>query len=80
MPTNQSISPDGRDADPAPDDPGLGPATADAADRRHRAARAATILALLLLAVVIVKDAWVSEDAYITFRTIDNWQSGHGLR
>ncbi len=40
----------------------------------------AVALALLLFAALVVKDAWVSEDAYITFRTIDNWRAGYGLR
>ncbi len=33
----------------------------------------------LLFALVVLKDAWVSEDAYITFRTVDNFVHGHGL-
>jgi arabinofuranosyltransferase len=36
--------------------------------------------ALLAFAVVLVRTAWVNEDAYITFRTIDNWLNGYGLR
>ena len=34
---------------------------------------------LLALGLVIYK-AWVSDDAYITFRTIDNFVNGYGLR
>lgn len=37
-------------------------------------------LLLALLAALLVKCAWVCDDAYITFRVIDNWIGGHGLR
>ena len=30
--------------------------------------------------VVLVRSAWVSEDAYITLRTVDNFVNGYGLR
>jgi arabinofuranosyltransferase len=42
-----------------------------------------TPLALVLLAVFLaafLRTAWISDDAYITFRTIDNFLGGHGLR
>jgi arabinofuranosyltransferase len=35
---------------------------------------------LLAAAVVVVRSAWVCDDAYITFRTIDNFYEGYGLR
>jgi arabinofuranosyltransferase len=38
------------------------------------------VAGLAVLAVVIVRNAWVAEDAYITFRTIDNFMHGYGLR
>lgn len=39
------------------------------------------IVALLTgLAVLILRCAWVSDDAFITLRTLDNWVSGYGLR
>ncbi len=38
---------------------------------------AACGLALLL---VVLDSVWVSEDALITYRSIDNWVHGHGLR
>ncbi len=38
-----------------------------------------TIFVLFYLFVVI-KDSWLSDDAYITFRTIDNFINGYGLR
>lgn len=37
-------------------------------------------VALLAFALVLVRTAWVNDDAYITFRTIDNWLHGYGLR
>src|SRR6185436_7945007 len=35
---------------------------------------------LSLFAVVLLRTAWVSDDAYMTFRTIDNLVGGFGLR
>ena len=37
-------------------------------------------LALVLLVVVTMRTAWVSDDAYITFRVLDNAANGYGLR
>ncbi|MBS14422.1 MAG: hypothetical protein CME19_22890 [Gemmatimonadetes bacterium] len=34
----------------------------------------------LLFATVCIRSAWMSDDAYITLRTIDNFVNGHGLR
>lgn len=36
-------------------------------------------LLLLLYGVVLVRTSWLSDDAFITFRTIDNWSHGYGL-
>jgi len=36
-------------------------------------------IAFALLAVVILKSAWLSEDSYISFRAIDHFVGGHGL-
>jgi arabinofuranosyltransferase len=36
--------------------------------------------AAALLLTLIVRTAWVCDDAYITIRTIDNWRMGYGLR
>ncbi len=36
------------------------------------------IMSILLL--IILKNAWISDDAYITFRVIDNFYNGYGLR
>lgn len=49
-------------------------------DGQKRLARAALVAALALLAVVLVRTAWLCDDAYITFRTVENWADGHGLR
>jgi len=38
-----------------------------------------TLLASIFV-VVLVRTAWVCDDAYITFRTVDNFVHGHGLR
>ncbi len=37
-------------------------------------------LPLALFAFLLVRTAWCSDDAYITYRTIDNFLHGHGLR
>jgi arabinofuranosyltransferase len=42
--------------------------------------RAFVIAWLALFAVVLVRTAWIGDDAYITFRTIDNFIHGYGLR
>jgi arabinofuranosyltransferase len=45
--------------------------------------RQATLLMLLLLAfpvVLFLRTAWIAEDAFISFRTIDNLFHGYGLR
>jgi arabinofuranosyltransferase len=41
--------------------------------------RAAAVILSAALAAVIVRLAWVSDDAYITLRTVENWIAGHGL-
>lgn len=33
-----------------------------------------------IIAIVILKTAWVSDDAFITFRVVDNFWNGYGLR
>lgn len=37
-------------------------------------------LMLALFATLLVRSAWVCDDAYITFRVVDNLWHGHGLR
>jgi arabinofuranosyltransferase len=51
--------------------------TASFPDGKKRAVVLATALVLL---IVLVRTAWVSDDAYITFRTVDNFLHGFGLR
>ncbi|HUU27956.1 MAG TPA: glycosyltransferase family 39 protein [archaeon] len=36
-------------------------------------------LFIILFAVVLWRNAWLSDDAYITFRTVDNFFNGYGL-
>ena len=50
-----------------------------AARSRRSATRPRPSLALLFAAVVL-RTAWVSDDAFITFRTVDNALHGDGLR
>jgi len=38
------------------------------------------IVLVLVYVLVLIRTAWVSDDAYITFRTIDNFVNGYGLR
>lgn len=35
---------------------------------------------VVLFVIVLVRTAWVTDDAFITFRTVDNFLSGYGLR
>jgi len=44
--------------------------------RKH----AVIIAVSVLLVVQLVRTAWVSDEAYLTFRTVDNWMHGYGLR
>jgi arabinofuranosyltransferase len=44
------------------------------------AERVAVFAGLGLLAMVLVRTAWVCDDAYITFRTVDNLIHGYGAR
>ena len=37
------------------------------------------VFALSIFIFIVFRTAWVSDDAYITFRTIDNWIHGYGL-
>lgn len=47
---------------------------------RDLAWRCLPVALLLLLLVVLVRTAWVADDAQISFRTLLNWQHGWGLR
>jgi arabinofuranosyltransferase len=45
-----------------------------------RSSGLAVLFLLLLFTFIFLLNAWVCDDAYITFRTIDNFLHGHGLR
>jgi arabinofuranosyltransferase len=49
-------------------------------ERELRTAKVLPYVAVAVLLVLVVRSAWVTEDAYITLRTVDNWISGYGLR
>ncbi|MBU0467981.1 MAG: hypothetical protein KKD07_03840 [Candidatus Omnitrophica bacterium] len=38
------------------------------------------IVLIVLSAIIIVRNAWLCDDAYITFRVVDNFINGYGLR
>ncbi|MEM7539558.1 MAG: hypothetical protein AAF639_45800, partial [Chloroflexota bacterium] len=40
---------------------------------------AVIIIAIAFITAIILRHAWMSDDAYITLRTIDNWVNGYGL-
>ena len=44
-----------------------------------RRAEVALVTCGLALAVVLVRSAWVADDAFITLRTVDNFVRGYGL-
>jgi arabinofuranosyltransferase len=46
---------------------------------RARITQILLIASILLFTVVTLRTAWVAEDAYITFRTVDNFVNGYGL-
>lgn len=40
---------------------------------------AVILTVILIFSVVLIKSAWVCDDAYFTARTLDNWINGYGL-
>jgi arabinofuranosyltransferase len=46
----------------------------------NRIDRRVASLLWLLLFVVVLRNSWLSEDAYITYRVVDNFVHGYGLR
>jgi len=42
--------------------------------------RAAAVMLGVLFVFTLIRNAWVSDDAYITLRTVDNFVNGYGLR
>jgi arabinofuranosyltransferase len=43
-------------------------------------ARWLLVALVAMFAVIVVRTAWLSEDAYFTFRCVDNWIHGYGAR
>jgi len=37
------------------------------------------ILLIVIFTIVLIRNAWMSDDGYITFRTVDNFVNGYGL-
>jgi hypothetical protein len=60
----------------SPSTPGAPPFARQHAEGRDVVA----LLACPILTAIVVRTAWVGDDAYITFRTIDNLFNGYGLR
>ncbi len=52
----------------------------DPAGLHTRTERLARLCLLMLFVVVLLRTAWLCDDAYITLRTVDNCLDGHGLR
>ena len=42
--------------------------------------RNAKVLILIVMAIFMIRNAWMCDDAYITLRTVDNFVNGFGLR
>ena len=38
-----------------------------------------SIILVMLFVMIVARNAWVSDDAYITFRSIENVRAGYGL-
>lgn len=47
---------------------------------RVAALRSALVFGFLLFVIVVIRTAWLGDDAYITFRSIDNLLHGYGFR
>ncbi len=50
-----------------------------AGENLHRIQRPVLVLSLFIFGAVVARNAWLSDDAYITFRTVDNFVHGYGL-
>src|SRR5438552_16464619 len=59
---------------------GAGPETLVYRSADHERRRLVVFVGTLLFLLLLVRTAWTSDDAYITFRTIDNFLHGFGLR
>ncbi len=60
-------------------DVGCDQAPGSAMSGRRRLLRLLPVAGLILLAIVLVRTAWLCDDAYITFRVVDNFVHGRGL-
>ena len=47
---------------------------------KHESLRIFILLLFVSYVIVLLKTAWLCDDAYITFRTVDNFVNGYGLR
>ncbi len=54
--------------------------TTESNDLHLPLATLAAVAGMAILLIYLVRVGWVAEDAYISFRTIDNFLSGYGLR
>ncbi len=48
--------------------------------KKEKYTKVILIFAILFYTVILVCTSWISDDAYITFRTVDNFLNGYGLR
>lgn len=48
-------------------------------DFKEKSENVVLIFFVLIFVMVLIRTAWLSDDAYITFRTVDNFVNGHGL-
>ncbi|MEW6535275.1 MAG: hypothetical protein AB1454_06595 [Candidatus Auribacterota bacterium] len=49
-------------------------------DKATRKEKYILFSALAVFAIIVCRNAWLGDDSYITFRTIDNFMNGYGLR
>ncbi len=47
---------------------------------KHYLPQALFFGAIALFALLVIRDAWLCDDAFITFRVVDNFHNDHGLR
>jgi len=52
----------------------------ESTSRRRRLAWTLFILVIGVFAGLVIRDAWLCDDAFITLRVVDNFHNGHGLR
>lgn len=48
-------------------------------DLKRDIPRLLLVLAIIAFGIVLIRTAWLCDDAYITFRTLENFLNGHGL-